>query len=74
MKVFTYRYEWQVEDSSTVNFKIITDLPEALASFEKQLLSLPGIVKCAKEYMSECDCSLVGSFEVLLGGESNEKK
>lgn len=72
MKVFTYRYLWQLKDSSQVNFKIVSDVPEGLLNFEKQLLVLPGIVKCAKEYLHEYDCSLIGKFDSLLGGESNE--
>lgn len=74
MKVFTYRYLWQVDGSSQVNFKIVSDVPDGLLSFEKQLLSLPDIVKCAKEYLHEYDCTLIGKFVSLLGGESDETK
>lgn len=72
MKVFTYRYLWQIDGSDKVNFKIVTDVTEGLLEFEKHLLLLPGVVKAAKEYIHEYDCTLIGKFESLLGGDKNE--
>lgn len=73
MKVFTYRYMWKLKDSSSVNFKIVSDVESGLKSFESSLLALDGIEKCAKEYLHEYDCSLIGKFESLFGGDAHEK-
>lgn len=74
MIVYTYRYVWKIEGSSTLNFKIVSDIDEGFKLFEKELLSLPGIERCAKEYLHEYDCTKIGKFDTLLGGDSNEKK
>lgn len=75
MIVFTYRYLWQVKGSDQINFKIVSDVPDGLKSFEDALLAIPGLVKCAKEYLHEYDCSLVGLFETLFdGGDISEKE
>lgn len=73
MRVFTYRYLWQIKGSDKINFKIVSDVPEGLELFEKQLLCVPDISKAAKEYLHEYDVSLVGKFDTLFGGDNNEK-
>lgn len=74
MKVFTYRYMWKLKDSASVNFKIVSDVESGLIEFEKALLSLENVEKVAKEYLHEYDCTLIGKFETLLGGDKNEEK
>lgn len=72
MRIFTYRYMWQIKGSDKVNMKIVTDIEIGLIEFEKALLLVEGIEKAAKEYLHEYDCTLMGRFETLLGGENNE--
>lgn len=71
MKVFCYRYYWSLKDSDKINFKIVADIEESLAEFERQLLSIPNLVKCAKEYICEYDCALIGHFESLTPFQDN---
>lgn len=73
VSIFSYRYMWQTEGDESVNFKIHTDTCEGLKSFEDNLLLLPGIKNVAKEYLHEYDCSKIGVFEPIKGGENNEK-
>lgn len=72
MKIFTYRYMWQLEGSDKINIKIVSDVPEGISVFEKQLLSLSGLLRAGKEYLHEYDCASIGKFESLYGGEDNE--
>lgn len=69
MKVFSYRYMWQVFGSDSVCFKIVTDTEDGLSKFEESLLSLDGLEKAMKEYVNEYDCSLIGKIDILKGGE-----
>lgn len=69
MKVYSYRYMWQFENSDVVNFKIVTDVSEGLKKFEDELLLLDGLCKAMKEYVQEYDCSLIGKIDVLKGGK-----
>lgn len=69
MKVYTYRYMWKIKGSSQVNFKIVSDIEDGLKEFENSLLSVENVEKVAREYLHEYDCSLIGKFDTLLGGE-----
>lgn len=74
MKVLTYRYCWKTTGSESVNFKIVSDVPAGLESFEKRLLLLPDVTKVSREYLHEYDVSLVGSFEVLFDSDLAAKE
>lgn len=74
MKVICYRYMWQLKGSDQINFKIVTDVESGLKAFEQSLLALEGLERCAKEYLHEYDCSSIGKFESIFGGDKNEKK
>lgn len=71
--VYSYRYMWKNKDSESINFKIVSDVLAGLASFEEQLKSFPDVESIAREYLHEYDCSKIGVFEPILGGEDNEK-
>lgn len=64
--VYTYRYMWKVDSSENVNFKIVSDTQEGVDAFEKALLSVDGLVSCAKEYLHQYDVSRVGVFEKVF--------
>lgn len=71
VRVFCYRYMWQVEGNESVNFKIVTDTSEGLSLFEDNLKKLDSVKNIAKEYLHEYDCSKIGLFEPVLGGDYN---
>lgn len=71
--VFTYRYMWQLKDSDKVNFKIVSDTSEGLKLFEDSLLKLDNLERAGKEYLHQYDCSLIGLFTTIFGGNKNEK-
>lgn len=69
--VYSYRYMWQLKDSSDVCFKIVTDTEKGLSEFEDHLLAVPGLERCCKEYISQVDCSLMGIFTSLLNDNNS---
>lgn len=69
MKIYTYRFMWKIKDSSNICFKVITDTESGLEQFEKALLALDNLDKASKEYLSEMDCSKIGIYENIFGGE-----
>lgn len=71
--VFSYRYMWKLKDNSSINFKIVTDTSDGLKFFEDSLKSLDNLESVAKEYLHEYDCSKIGVFESVYGGDVNEK-
>lgn len=71
--VYTYRYMWQVKGSDKVNFKILSDTADGLKLFEDSLLKLDNLERAGKEYLHQYDCSLIGLFTTIFGGNKNEK-
>lgn len=71
VKVFCYRYMWQVDGNDSVNFKIVTDTADGLNLFESNLKKVDGIKNIAKEYLHEYDCSRIGVFETVLKEENS---
>lgn len=72
VRVYSYRYMWKLKDSDKVNFKIVTDVFEGISRFESELLKIEGLESCAREYLHEYDCSLIGVFEKIYDrGDKN---
>lgn len=71
IKIYCYRYMWQIDGNNRVNFKIVTDTVDGLNLFENNLKSLDGVKNIAKEYLHEYDCSKIGVFEPVLKLEDN---
>lgn len=69
MKIFTYRFMWKLKGSDLINFKVITDTSNGLASFEEALLKLQDLDSACKEYLSEIDVSLIGKVDTIFGGK-----
>lgn len=70
MVVYCYRYMWTVGNSRNVNFRIVTDVPEGLSQFEKNLISqVPNLSTFGREYLCEYDSSKLVHVENLLNKE-----
>lgn len=78
MKIYTYRYMWQVKANPTINFKVVTDTEKGLLSFEEALKKIDGLSLACKEYLNEYDIDKITRVEKLFslednkGGDNNE--
>lgn len=74
--VFCYRYMWTKKNDNgdmpeKVNVKFVTDVPEGLELFEKQVISSCGdtLLHFGREYVCEYAVSRIGIFEQLYNPE-----
>lgn len=68
--IYTYRYMWRVSSNpDRINFKYVTDTVEGHDQFITQLRQLDGLEQCAREYISEIDCSLVSQIQSVYNKE-----
>lgn len=66
--IFSYRYMWRFTGSENIQFKIVTDTIQGLEKFEDELFKLDNLESVGKEYLHEYDCSKIGLFEKIFGG------
>ena len=73
VKVFCYRYIWQMEDDELC-VKYVTGPQEEHALFQKKIKENVNIKSCLREYINEVDFALIGFTEPVKELKGDEKK
>lgn len=77
-KIYCYKFMWKSKttddngnDCERFCFKIVTDTVAGLSAIEDALSADVSVVLLGKEYLYEIDCTKLGIFETLKGGDNN---